>query len=118
MALQDLTPQLRTRLSRLERVVGWFVTIATFLLAVGLVYYVYKTAESRGWFLKKMPYFTFVRDSTALKIKDPVKLMVFTAGEIVNIVPQPPEDPSFNVFLHPHLNDPPSMYLLQPSPPQ
>ncbi len=115
MALQDLTPQLRTRLSRLERVVGWFVTIATLLLAVGLVYYVYKTAESRGWFLKKMPYFTFVRDATGLKIKDPVKLMGFTAGEIVDIVPQPPDDPSFNVFVQFRIKEPYFGYLWEDS---
>ena len=35
MALQDLTPQLRTRLSRMERAVGWFVFLATVLLLVG-----------------------------------------------------------------------------------
>ena len=29
MPIQDLTPQLRTRLSRVERAVGWFVIIAT-----------------------------------------------------------------------------------------
>jgi ABC-2 type transport system permease protein len=29
MAVQDLTPQLRTRLGRVERVVGWFVILAT-----------------------------------------------------------------------------------------
>ena len=28
MALQDLTPQLRTRLSRMERAVGWFVSLS------------------------------------------------------------------------------------------
>jgi hypothetical protein len=35
MALQDLTPQLRTRLSRMERAVGWFVFVATALLLFG-----------------------------------------------------------------------------------
>jgi len=34
MALQDLTPQLRTRLSRMERAVGWFVFVATALLLI------------------------------------------------------------------------------------
>ncbi len=91
MALQDLTPQLRTRLSRLERVVGWFVTVA------------------------KMPYFTFVRDATGLKIKDPVKLMGFTAGEIVDIVPQPPDDPSFNVFVQFRIKEPYYGYLWEDS---
>ena len=36
MALQDLTPQLRTRLSRMERAVGWFVALAVLLLVFGL----------------------------------------------------------------------------------
>ena len=59
MALQDLTPQLRTRLSRMERAVGWFVVLAIALLVFGFVYYVYHTAESKGWFLTKAPYYTF-----------------------------------------------------------
>ena len=34
MALNDLTPQLRTRLSRVERAVGWFVLLALALLGL------------------------------------------------------------------------------------
>ena len=45
MALQDLTPQLRTRLSRMERAVGWFVMLSLVLLVFGFAYYVYNTAE-------------------------------------------------------------------------
>jgi hypothetical protein len=48
MALQDLTPQLRTRLSRMERAVGWFVVLATALLFFGFGYYVYETANRKG----------------------------------------------------------------------
>jgi hypothetical protein len=50
MGLQDLTPQLRTRLNRMERAVGWFVFLATALLIFGFGYYIYKTAQSKGWF--------------------------------------------------------------------
>jgi hypothetical protein len=99
MPLQDLTPQLRTRLSRLERLVGWFVIIATLLLLFGLAYYVYQLAERKGWFRTKMHYFTFVRNATGLKIGDRVRLMGFDAGEIVQIEAQPPEDQYFNVYL-------------------
>ena len=53
MALQDLTPQLRTRLNRMEWAVGWFVLFATGLLLFGFGYYIYHTAESKGWFVKK-----------------------------------------------------------------
>src|SRR5256885_3238510 len=55
MALQDLTPQLRTRLGRMERAVGIFVGLATLLLLSGFLYYLYHTAVRKGWFLKKIP---------------------------------------------------------------
>ena len=115
MALQDLTPQLRTRLSRLERLVGWFVTIATLLLVAGLAYYVYQTAQRKGWFLKKMPYFTFVRTAAGLKIGDPVKMMGFNVGEIVDILPQPPDDPTYNVFVQIRIKEPDFGYLWEDS---
>ena len=115
MALQDLTPQLRTRLSRLERVVGWFVTIATLLLAAGLAYYAYQLAERRGAFKRKMPYFTFVRNATGLKVGDPVKMMGFNAGEIVEITPQPPDDAYFNVYVRFRISEPYDGYLWEDS---
>ena len=115
MALQDLTPQLRTRLSRLERVVGWFVTLATLLLVLGLAYYVYQLAQRRGWFLQKTPYFTFVRNATGLKVGDPVRLMGFKAGEIVEITPQPPDDAYFNVFVRFWIQEPYFGYLWEDS---
>ena len=50
MALQDLTPQLRTRLNRMERAVGWFVLVAAVLLLAGFGYYLRNTAQRKGWF--------------------------------------------------------------------
>ncbi len=94
MALHDLTPQLRTRLSRLERVVGLFVAVAIVLLLAGLAYYVYRVAERKGWFVQKMPYFTFVDNAGGLRVGDPVRLMGFDVGEITAITAQPP----FNYF--------------------
>src|SRR5437667_6525637 len=111
MALQDLTPQLRTRLSRLERLVGWFVTVATLLLLLGLAYYIYQLAKSRGWFLTKVPYFTFVRNAAGLGVGDRVRLMGFDAGEIIHIDPQPPDDPDFNVFIQFRIKEPYYGYL-------
>jgi hypothetical protein len=95
MALQDLTPQLRTRLGRLERVVGIFVAVATVLLLGALAYYIYTTAERKGWFKQKLPYFTFVRSGTGLKVGDPVRLMGFPAGRIVEIEAMPPYQDQF-----------------------
>jgi len=98
MALQDLTPQLRTRLSRMERAVGFFVLLAAGLLVVGFVYYVYTTAERKGWFKTKAPYYTFVDRATGLRVGDPVKLMGFDVGKITDITAQPVGDP-YNVYI-------------------
>src|SRR5471032_203378 len=96
MALQDLTPQLRTRLNRMERAVGWFVFLATALLLFGFGYYIYHTAERKGWFKIKAPFFTYVQSSEGLNISDPVVMMGFKVGEITDIHPMPPGNP-YNV---------------------
>ncbi|MBI4324018.1 MAG: MCE family protein [Chloroflexi bacterium] len=96
--MQDLTPQLRTRLNRVERTVGWFVFLATLLLLAGFVYYVYHTAERKGWFVTKVTYYTLADTAAGLKVGDPVKLMGFDVGEITRIDAQPPED-IFNVYV-------------------
>ena len=75
MALQDLTPQLRTRLSRMERAVGWFVVLAMASLVFGFAYYAYHTAQRKGWFLTKAPYYTFTDSASGIKVGDPVMLM-------------------------------------------
>src|SRR5438477_3219237 len=114
MALNDLTPQLRTRLSRLERVVGWFVTIATALLLFGLGYYVYNVAERKGWFLQKVYYFTFVRTASGLKVGEPVRLMGRDVGEIVQIETMPPYDP-YNIYIQFRVRSPFYGYLWEDS---
>lgn len=90
MALQDLTPQLRTRLRRVEKIVGLFVALATLLLIAGFAYYIYHTAERKGWFVEKCPYYTFAQSGEGLKVGDPVVLMGFNVGEITSIEAQPP----------------------------
>ncbi len=93
MALQDLTPQLRTRLSRMERAVGWFVFLATALLAFGFGYYIYHTAERKGWFVIKAPFHTYLQSSAGLNLGDPVFMMGFQVGQITSVQPRPPRDP-------------------------
>src|ERR1700722_1246829 len=90
MPLQDLTPQLRTRLSRMERGVGWFVFLATALLIFGFGYYLYHLAENRGWFLTKARFHIYVDSSTGLKVGDDVTLMGFRVGSITGVQPMPP----------------------------
>ncbi len=98
MALQDLTPQLRTRLSRMERAVGWFVSLAVALLAFGFAYYLYNAAESKGWFKAKAAYFTFTQRATGLRVGDPITLMGLQVGRITELEPMDPESP-YNIFI-------------------
>jgi ABC-type transporter Mla subunit MlaD len=90
MPLQDLTPQLRTRLNQKERAVGWFVFLATFLLLCGFVYYLFHTAQSKGWFLVKARFFTYVNSAADLNVGDPVFLMGYRVGEVTGFVAMPP----------------------------
>lgn len=99
MPLQDLTPELRTRLNRLERLAGWFVLIALALLLIGFAYYVYHTAQRKGWFVVKARYFTLLDRATGLRVGDPVKLMGFEVGRITRVEAQPPDDFYYNVYV-------------------
>src|SRR2546430_17665885 len=90
MALRYRSPQLRTRLSRMERAVGIFVGLAAVLLLSGFFYYLYHTAGRKGWFLTKGTYYTFVDSAAGLKGGDPGKLMGFEAGGITKIRPENP----------------------------
>jgi ABC-type transporter Mla subunit MlaD len=110
MALQDLTPQLRTRLSRMERAVGWFVLLAALLLAFGFAYYVYNTAERKGWFKVKAPYFTFTDSASGLKVGDPVMLMGLNVGQITRMEPMAPED-QYNMYVEFEIKEPYYGYL-------
>jgi ABC-type transporter Mla subunit MlaD len=92
MPLQDLTPQLRTRLNQMERAVGWFVFLASALLVFGFGYYIYHTAERKGWFKTKAQFVTYVQSSAGLKVGDPIFLMGFQVGDITLVHPRPPGD--------------------------
>ena len=98
MSLQDLTPQLRTRLSRLERWVGLFVLLAAVLTLVGLGYYISVRAQRKGWFVAKAPFFTYLHTGAGIKVGDPIKLMGFDAGEITRITPEQPDQP-YDVYV-------------------
>jgi ABC-type transporter Mla subunit MlaD len=98
MALQDLTPQLRTRLNRMERAAGWFVLLAAVLMAVGLVYYLKVMAERKGWFQQKIPFMSSVTSGAGLKVGDPVRMMGFDIGEITEIIPNGPYAP-YNITI-------------------
>jgi ABC-type transporter Mla subunit MlaD len=101
MPLQDLTPELRTRLHRVEKNVGWFVALAAVLMLAGFAYYIYATAEARGWFVKKLNYATALDSAAGLAVNDPVNLMGFDVGEITRIQPNDPaKEHGVTIFFH------------------
>jgi hypothetical protein len=91
--VQDLTPQLRTRLSRVERVVGVFVTVATLLLLAGFGYYVYRTGEVKGWWDFKARYYTEVDSGAGLAVGGDVRLLGFSVGRITKVEANAPFSP-------------------------
>ena len=110
MALSDLSPQLRTRLSRQERAVGYFVILAVALLLCGLIYYIYQTVEHKGWLKRQARFFTFTERASGLKVGDPVMLMGFGVGTITMIDSLEPEDPH-NVYVEFILLEPYEGYM-------
>jgi hypothetical protein len=86
----DLTPQLRTRLNRVERAVGIFVILATLFLLIGFGFFIYHTAETRGWFAIKARYYTYVSSGAGLQVGDRVTMLGFPAGQITSVKPMAP----------------------------
>lgn len=109
-AVQDLTPQLRTRLDRVERAVGVFVLLAVLVLVAGFAFYIYHTAQRKGWFKTQVAYCTSLDSAAGLKLGDPVKLMGFDVGEITRIDTLPPDD-LFNVYVEFKIRSPYFGYL-------
>jgi ABC-type transporter Mla subunit MlaD len=95
----------------MERAVGWFVLLATMMLAFGFGYYIYHTAQRKGWFVTKAPYFTFSDRATGLKVGDPVVLMGLEVGQITRMVPQPPDDIYYNIYVELEIKAPFYGYL-------
>lgn len=85
MALQDLTPQLRTRLGRVERLVGLFLLVSVLLSVVALASYIRHIAKKRGWFTVTVPYYTMIGDATGLRVGSPVIMKGFVVGEITRV---------------------------------
>lgn len=119
MALQDLTPQLRTRMSRVERLVGLFVVLAALLMIAGFAYYLVRTGKKRGWFVHKVPYWCYTSDAAGLKVGDPVRLLGRDVGRIIKLDTTDP-DPwnvanHWNVFVKFEVWEPYFRYILTDS---
>ena len=74
----------------MERLAGLFVVAAAGVMLTGFAYYLYHTAESRGWFVPKCPYYTFAESAEGLQVGAPILLMGFSVGEITRIEAQAP----------------------------
>lgn len=97
------TSSLQPRLHRGERVAGLFVGLALLLLMAAFVGYVLHRGIRQGWFLQRIPYYIYLADATGLKVGDPVKMMGFDIGRIVEVKPMPPDywfmTNRYNVFV-------------------
>lgn len=85
MALQDLTPQLRTRLRKVEWMVVLFLGGTALLLLGSLGGFIFRTGEARGWWVDEVPYYTYVDDATGIKVGTPVHMMGFKVGEVTKV---------------------------------
>ena len=92
MALQDLTPQLRTRLRKVEWMVVLFLGGTTLLMLVSLGWFIFRTGEARGWWVDEVPYYTYVSDATGIKVGTPVQMMGFKVGEVTKVDALPLEE--------------------------
>ena len=119
MALQDLTPQLRTRLRKVEWVVVLFLAGALMVGLVGLGFFIKTTGDQRGWWVKQVPYYTYLRDGSSVKVGTPVKMLGFTIGEVVQIDTAPDDSwhrsEGFNVFVRFLVRDPYQGYIFTDS---
>jgi ABC-type transporter Mla subunit MlaD len=119
MALQDLTPQLRTRMSRVERLVGLFVVLAGLLMIAGFAYYLVHAGKKRGWFVRKVPYWCYTSDAVGLKLGDPVRLLGRDVGRIIKLETTDPNpwavQNHWNVFVKFEVWDPYFRYILTDS---
>ena len=95
----------------MERAVGMFVVVAAALLAFGFIYYVYTTAENKGWFKIKAHYFTYVDAATGLNEGDPVRLMGLNVSQITKIETMPGDNFEENIYIEFALKEPYYDYL-------
>ncbi|MFN0067418.1 MAG: MlaD family protein [Limisphaerales bacterium] len=110
MPANDLTPQLRTRLLGVERAVAVFLLAAAALLLLGLAAYVRNTAQRKGWFMRKVPFYFYAKEATGLKPGDPVRFLGRDIGTIRVVDTTPPEpwfiENNYNVFVQADIWEP------------
>src|SRR4051812_3503503 len=111
MPVQDLTPQLRTRLSKVERAVGVFVIIATLLLLAGLAFYIYSTAQRKGWLKTKFPYHIYLKSGEGIREQDDVMMLGFRVGRVTKVEAMEPFYWEGNVYVQFEIMEPYEGYI-------
>ncbi|HTH47764.1 MAG TPA: MlaD family protein [Candidatus Limnocylindria bacterium] len=85
MALQDLTPQLRTRLRKVEWFVVLFLGGTLVLMIASLAWFIKKTGDARGWWVTEVPYYTYLPNASGIKIGSPVQMIGFKVGQVTKV---------------------------------
>ena len=85
MALQDLTPQLRTRLRKVEWFVVLFLGGTLVLMVTSLGWFIKKTGDARGWWVTEVPYYTYLPNASGIKVGSPVQMIGFKVGQVTKI---------------------------------
>ena len=102
--MHDLTPQIRTRLRRVEWLVLAFLVGSGLLFLLALGWWLKTTGDARGWFVTEVPYYTYLDNAGAIREGTPVKMMGFTIGKVdsVTTAEDTPYNRSmkFNVYVH------------------
>lgn len=119
MALQDLTPQLRTRLRKVEWIVMLFLAGTALLALAGFGWFIKTTGDTRGWWVSQVPYYTYLQDAGTIKKGTPVKMLGFPIGEVVFLEMAEDNDwnrsQGYNVFVRFLVRDPYQGYIFTDS---
>lgn len=60
--------------------------IGALVLIAGLVaWFIRSTGEARGWWITQVPYFTYMKQGTGIKVGTPVQLMGFKVGKVTQV---------------------------------
>ncbi len=95
--MHDLTPQIRTRLRRVEWLVLAFLIGSGLLFLAAIGWWIKTTGDERGWFVVEVPYYTYLENAGAIHEGTPVKMMGFTIGKVDSVTTA--EDNAYNRWM-------------------
>ena len=78
---------------------GLFIIAATILVTAGFFIYIYHTGKRKGWFETKALCHTYLETATGVKVGDPVFMLGFPVGAVVEVRAMKPFYYGGNVFV-------------------